>query len=298
MGKFKGIIPAIITPFTKDGEIFKEGIKNEIEYLASHGMTSAFICGSYGAFPTMTTEERKVVAEVALKECHRNYMKGIVQIGSPSMIIAIELAKHAENVGADAISSVVPFYYSSTFYTTEDFLNYFKMLIESVSIDVHCYNNPRTTGYNVTPDFLKELIEIGVKGIKDGGSNMGGMLEMMNVIGVKDFDYYPSSTSSLITGFLLGSESCISGVSLSVPELVNSVYVDMKNKNVGRALKNWKKIMKVRSILGQFGSRAIASYTILNSRGVGVGYCRLPWQRSKYYDDMFLINEVKKIGSR
>ena len=58
--------------------------------------------------------------------------------------------------------------------------------------------------------------------MKDGGSDMGRMLEMINTIGPTDFDYYPSSTSSLITGFLLGGDSCISGVSLACPSQIMS----------------------------------------------------------------------------
>lgn len=297
MTKFKGIIPAIITPFTKDGKIYEKGIENEIKYLADSGIINIFICGSYGAFPIMTTEERKLVVEIAVTEACKYNINTIVQVGSSSTIIAIELAEHAEKIGADAISSVVPFYYSSTFYTVENFLSYFRDIINSVSIEVHCYNNPKTTGYNITPAILDQLIDVGVKGIKDGGGlDMGYMLNMMKVIDKKDVIYYPSSTSSLMTGFILGVESCTSGVSLSVPKLILSIYSDMKNKDIDRALETWKKVMEIRFLLNYFGSRAIASYDVLNSIGVDVGYCRSPWKNLDDYERNFLIRGMKKLG--
>ena len=277
MAKFKGIITAILTPFMKDDSVCSLGTINQIRYLKQYGIDNIFVCGSYGAFPTMEPKERKLVAQTAVDACKTHGMKCIVHVGSTSTGIAIDLAKHAQDIGADAVSSVVPFYYSGTFYGADEYLNYFHDLINSVNIDVHGYNNPRTTGYNISPSFLGKMIDIGLKGIKDGGSDMGRMLEMLDVVKDKEFDYYPSSTSSLITGFLMGVESCISGVSLSVPELIMSIYNDMKNENVERATKTWKKVMKIRSILGMFGARAVAAYNVLDWKGIYVGTCRLPW---------------------
>lgn len=297
MVKFKGIIPAIITPFNKDGSIFKEGIKNEINYLWKYGYKNIFVCGSYGSFPVMTTKQRMIVTESVVNICKEKDIKTIIQIGSTSTDIAINLAKHAEYVGADAISSVVPFYYSSTFYDDEIFLRYFEDIINNVSLDVHCYNNPGTTGFNVSPNFLKKLINIGIKGMKDGGSDMGKMLEMMNVIKGSncEFDYYPSSTSSLITGFILGVDACVSGIALSVPEIVMNIYKSMINNNIKQAETLYWKVMEVRSIIGKKTGRAIATYDVLNSKGINIGTCKAPWQRLNQTDREWLLYKLGNI---
>lgn len=298
MKNFNGIITAIITPFNKDGTIFTEGIYNEIEYLRENGIENLFICGSYGAFPLMTTEERKYVAQTAVEAANHHFMKSIVQVGSPSTKTAVELAKHAEDIGAHAISAVVPFYYSTTIYKEKDFLKYFEEIISNVSIDVHCYNNTHTTGFNVSPSMLGKLIDLGLTGIKDIGGNMGHVLEMLDVIKSKglEFDYYPSSTASLITGFLCGAASCISGVSLSVPRMITNIYGHMLNAEVGKAMEIWKKVMKVRSILGKRSGRAIAAYEVLNSRGVNVGTCRAPWQKLTSSESLDMLLELKEVG--
>ena len=298
MVKFKGIIPAILTAFNQDGSVYEQGIKNEIEYLYKFGYRNVFACGSYGSFPTMSVKQRETVAKCVIDKCTELGMKTIIHIGSTSTYDAVRIAQHAEFCGANAVSSVVPFYYSNTIYTEDNFLRYYEEIVKNVHIaDVHCYNNPNTTGFDVSPKFLKRLMDIGITGIKDGGSDMGKMLEMLSVSRDKKydfFDYYPSSTSSLITGFLLGVQSCVSGVALSYPKLVMDIYNNMMNGNIPLALRLYQKIMEVRSILGARSGRAIAAYDILNANGVDVGTCKAPWQRMSRGDASWVLQELEK----
>ncbi|BHH82693.1 dihydrodipicolinate synthase family protein [Desulforhopalus sp. 52FAK] len=298
MGQFKGIIAALITSFDDRGAVFEDGICNQVDYLAQNNIKNIFICGSYGAFPVMTIEQRFQVAEKAIKIAKTNKMKVIVQVGHTSTSSAMQLARHAEGIGADAISAVVPFYYSTTLYNEDVFLEYYESIINSVSIPVHCYNNPNTTGCNISPSFLRKLIEAGLKGIKDGGSEMGRMLEMLTVVEQSDvnFDYYPSSTNSLITGFLLGAESCISGVALTAPDLVNQIYESVKNKDIDRAVKMYGKVMRIRALLGEKSGRAIAAYSVLHAKGVDVGTCKAPWKRLSHSDSNWLVDELQSLG--
>lgn len=293
--KFKGIIPAMITPFNEDSSLFIKGLENEINYLYLSNFKNVFVCGSYGSFPLLDTDERKFITSVVTSLCRERSMKTIVHIGSPSTRTAIDLARHAEEVGADAISSVVPFYYSPTIYTEDTFLKYFEEVINSVSIDVHCYNNPNTTGYNVSLPFLDRLINIGLKGIKDGRADMQRIQGALEVIKDYEFDYYPSSTTSLISAFILGVASCTSGVALSAPGIVLGIYKNV-NKNLDLAIDLYHKIMKVRSILGSKSGRAIAAYDVLHAKGFDIGTCRAPWQRLNKKEATWVIDELKKLG--
>ena len=72
MPKLKGIIPAMITPFKENGEVFEEGIINEIEYLAEKGITNIFALGSYGSFALMTQKQRMKTAETIIKTCKKH----------------------------------------------------------------------------------------------------------------------------------------------------------------------------------------------------------------------------------
>jgi len=298
MEKFNGIITPILTSFNKDGSIFGDGIRNQIKYLHDNYINNIFVCGSYGAFPVMSTVERMQVADIAVTAARKHFMNTIVHVGSTSTRIAIELAQHAEDIGAHAVSAVVPYYYSTTIYEEKHFIKYFEDIISSVDIDVHCYNNSHTTGFTVTPSMLGKLIDLGLTGIKDIGGNMGHVLEMLNVVKSKgvNFDYYPSSTASLITGFLLGANACISGVSLTLPNSIQNIYGYMLNMNLVEAMKIWENVMKVRSILGKRCGRPVAAYEVLNAKGVNVGTCRSPWIKLKNEEAMKMIKELHDTG--
>lgn len=293
--KFKGIIPAMITPFNEDGSLFKEGLRNEVDYLHRKGFENLFICGSYGAFPLMTTEERKQVVETIIPLSRLAGIKTIVHIGSTSTRTAVELAKHAEDNGADAVSAVVPFYYSTTFYNEDTFLRYFEEIINSVSIDVHCYNNPKTTGVDVSLFFLRRLIDIGLRGMKDGTAGKERITAILEITEKDNFCYYPSSTKSLLLALTLGVKSCISGVALSAPDLILEICKNT-NRNYEYALNLYHKAMKVRSALGVRTGRAIAAYDILNSKGINVGTCRAPWKRLEKKDSEWVIKALLEYG--
>ena len=297
MHNFEGIITAIITPFTADGNIYEPGVENEIFYLKQNGIKNIFACGSYGAFPLLSNEQRFLLSELVIKSTKKHGMKTILQIGSPRTCDAIDFAKHAESIGADAISAVVPFYYSGSIYKESDFLAYYEEIINSVSIPVHCYNNPKTTGYNVTLELLGKLIDLGLGGIKDGGSDIARMLDILNMVKSKgvDFDYYPSSTNSLVTGFLMGAKSCISGVSVSVPSLIIDIYENVIDNNIQNAVSLYKKAMSVRSILGTKCGRAIAAYDVLHKKGIDIGTCKKPWRRLDKNDSEWLIQKLDQI---
>lgn len=296
MAQFEGIIPALITPFDEKGNVYEAGVNNEIEYLYQKGFRTVFICGSYGSFPLMSQLDRILLTKYSLSICKKLGIKTIVHVGHTSIDIAMHLARTAEVFGADAISSVIPFYYSSTIYRKNTYIRHFESLVNSVDIPVHCYNNPKTTGFNIDLETFSEILNVGVGGIKDGGADPVRMRQMMKIIKDKDFDYYPSSTSMLINGFLYGAQSCISGVSLSAPDLILAIYNSLKGGDILSAVELHKEALDVREVLGKYSGRAIAAYDVLHSKGVDVGTCRAPWVRLDDQQREDVLFRLKEIG--
>ena len=297
MSKFEGVIPALITPFVPDGEVYLEGLENEINYLNLYGYKNIFVGGSYGAFPLLSLHERMVINACAIRLAKMLDMKTIIHIGAASTRDSIILAEHAEDEGADAVSSVFPYYYSHTFYNVENYLRYFEKLINSVKIDVHLYNNPKTTGVNVNITFLKKLIDMGLKGIKDGGVNNERLNDIIGNIDLENFDYYPSSTTSLVTAFMLGIKACVSGVSLCIPEIIMEIYnrIQKEDCNYKNIFKFQKLVLDIRNILGRKTGRAISAYSMLNLNGVDVGTCRDPWIALTNEETKEMINNITRV---
>ncbi len=101
--RFSGIIPPIITCFDKEGR-FDPIRQREIVRFLSQYVQGFYPCGTYGSGPLMSLEERKKVAETVIKEKGNTFV--IVHVGAASTADAVDLARHAEAAGADAVGAI------------------------------------------------------------------------------------------------------------------------------------------------------------------------------------------------
>lgn len=157
-----GVIAPIITPFDNNGKVDEYTFKNLIDFLSNkvHGL---FVCGTYGSGPAMSINDRKKVTELVVKHVNGR-IPIIVHVGASSLDDVIELSLHAQDSGAQAVSSVPPFYYK---YTQDEIIRFFEKLASKIDIPVFIYNNPRTTGLSIEIETLKILKKMEMTGIKD-----------------------------------------------------------------------------------------------------------------------------------
>ena len=105
-----GLIPAVFTPMKADSSVNLESIAPVTEQLISEGVKGVYICGSTGEGPCLSREERMAVSEAYVKAV-AGRVPTMVQVGHQSIVVARELAKHAQSIGADAISAIPPNYF-------------------------------------------------------------------------------------------------------------------------------------------------------------------------------------------
>jgi dihydrodipicolinate synthase/N-acetylneuraminate lyase len=104
--ELRGILSAMCTPFTPDGrEVDEPALRELVDGTIKAGVHGLIPCGSTGEFPVLTTEERKRVAEVVVDQA-RGRVPVAPHVGSTSTAIAVDLARHAEHVGASMRSTV------------------------------------------------------------------------------------------------------------------------------------------------------------------------------------------------
>ncbi|WP_353719155.1 dihydrodipicolinate synthase family protein [Dyadobacter sp. 676] len=108
-----GLIAALFTPFHSDGSVHYELLPPLAEHLISSRISGIFICGSNGEGPNLTLEERMRIAETVI-DAGKGRLRNIVHVGHASIAEARKLARHAQEAGADAISSVAAFYFKPT----------------------------------------------------------------------------------------------------------------------------------------------------------------------------------------
>lgn len=291
--KVEGVFTPTITPFTKDGEIFVEGIREFTGFLIEKGIKGFYINGSYGLGPVMTIKERKKSAEAFIENA-KGKVTTIVHVGSPSLDATIELAKHAEDIGADAVASVPPFYYK---YKEENIKLYFEKLVSSVNIPVFAYNNPATTGNTITPMLLKELAEIGVVGVKDSSFNIVMFWEFIDTIKYvkRDFIFIIGTEALMLPAIMAGASACISGLSNVFPELNVELYNLIKKGEYRKAVEKQLTVVKARKIIHSVSTYP-ACYSVLKIRGIDVGYPKPPFKPITKEQVENIVSEFKKLG--
>lgn len=152
---FKGCGTAIATPFTEDGINFEE-FKKLIEFQIEQGADSIIVCGTTGESSTMTEEEKKQTIKFAIDTVNKR-IPVIAGTGSNNTNSAIQMSKYAENVGADGLLIVTP-YYNKT--TQAGLVAHYTAIAKEVSLPIILYSVPSRTGVNINPETCLELSKI------------------------------------------------------------------------------------------------------------------------------------------
>jgi 4-hydroxy-tetrahydrodipicolinate synthase len=166
---FKGCGTALVTPFTRDGALDENTLRALARRQIESGIDFLVPCGTTGENPTLTREEHLRVVEITLEEA-----KGVVPVlagaGGYNTAEVIELAKQMEELGADGILSVTPYYNKPT---QEGLYQHYKAIAAAVSLPVVVYSVQGRTGVNVEPLTLKRLAEIdNIVGVKEASGNV------------------------------------------------------------------------------------------------------------------------------
>lgn len=215
LGKFKGVIVAIQSCYDDKGEVQPEAVQRMVRFLIDKGVNGVYVCGSTGEGLLQSVEERKRVLEAVIAES-KGEVAVIAHIGAMNTRDSIELAIHAEHVGADAISAVPPFYYR---HSENAVHKHWMDIISSTELPFIMYHIPATTGFNLTLDLLRRMIVnpkvIGVK-VSVGSTYE---LERFKRVGGNDFLIFNGPDEQYLAGRIMGADGGIGGTYGCMPEL-------------------------------------------------------------------------------
>ena len=108
--QLSGLVAATFTPMRPDGSLHLAMVNPIVEHLIHSGVSGLYVCGSTGEGPLMSGDERKATA-AAYVEATAGRLPVVVQVGHSSVVESRQLAAHAQQIGADAISAVAPYYF-------------------------------------------------------------------------------------------------------------------------------------------------------------------------------------------
>lgn len=229
-GFFNGVATAMITPFNKDGVNLVE-LGKMIEFQIAGGTDALVILGTTGEPSTMTEDEKTEVIKYSVKKAGGR-IKIIVGTGSNDTKKAIAASQNAQNLGADGVLAVTPYYNKCT---QNGLYHYYKDICEAVSIPVIAYNVPSRTGVNILPETAERLSGIpNMAGIKEASGNMAQVCEIMRRVRGK-IDIYSGEDALNLPILAIGGAGVISVASNIAPEPVKKVYTLVKENNLKEA---------------------------------------------------------------
>lgn len=166
---FRGTATALITPFTEDDKVDVKALCEIVERQIASGVDALVALGTTGEPATLTEEEKKQVVNVCIKQT-RGRVPVIVGAGSNSTRHAIETCRMAQNLGADGLLVVTPYYNKCT---QEGLVEHYGAIADSTSLPIICYNVSSRTGVNMLPETFARIAERkNVVGIKEASGNM------------------------------------------------------------------------------------------------------------------------------
>ena len=269
--KIGGIIPPVLTAFDKKGNFDEKGQREIVSFLLDK-VQGLFPCGSYGSGPLMSVEERKRVAEVVIDEV-AGRIPVIMHVGGASTRSVVELAKHAEEIGATAVAAVPPIYYR---FKEPEVERHFRAIVDAVSIPVLVYNNPKTTGVSISAAFLNRLAQIGVSGVKDSSFDIMVFYSYLRTVKKEGFMPIIGTEALLLPAVAMGAYGSVSGLANAFPEPVVDLFNAAKNGDMENAVPLQSKVSAMRDVM-HYGPSLPMIQAILRERGVNSGYPRLPF---------------------
>ena len=231
VGFFKGTATAMVTPFAPYGGVNFGAFAKMIEYQLANGTDALLVLGTTGEPPTMTDDEKLALMRFAVEQT-RGRAKLIFGCGSNSTAHAVEMAEKAEELGADGLLAVTPYYNKCT---QKGIVGYYRAICEASSLPVIAYNVPPRTGVHILPATAEALCEIpGMAGIKEACGNMEQICETMRRVRGK-MDVYSGDDNLNLPILAIGGAGLISVVSNIAPKECKQVYEYMAAGDLARA---------------------------------------------------------------
>ena len=245
--KLRGILAAVATPFTADGSAVDEAtIRSQVDRLIAAGIHGLVPTGSTGEFTSLSPHEHRRVIEVYV-EAAAGRVPVIAGIGTLTTQGTVELAKYAEQAGADAVMVVPPFYDPLDFESLKAFLT---AVSDAISVPIVYYNIPGITGARLSAAQIAELGDIEhVDYLKDTSGDAVTLADLLASRGdkIKAFNGWDTLT---FFGMASGAEAAVWGAAGVVPELAVELWEVLAEKgDLARARELWRPLWEISDFL-------------------------------------------------
>lgn len=266
-----GLSAALLTPFNNKNEVDHGQLRKLVRFLINQGVDGFYVGGSTGEAFLLSKEERKAILETVLDE---NAGEKLVtaHVGHISTDYACDLAKHAREAGADAISAISPFYYP---FSQEEIKGYYGAIMQCGKLPMVIYNFPAYSGVSMNNSLLRQIRQLGhVTGVKFTGNDFYQM-ERMKAEN-PDLFVWNGLDEMLLSGLAAGADGGVGSTYNCMLSLIQGVFRNFREGKVKEAREYQKKVNAVIEVIARHGIFA-SEKELLRLWGIDCGNCRSPF---------------------
>ena len=216
----KGVIPAMVTPLDDKDQVNEPVLQSLVGYLIDAGVHGLFAIGSQGEFYALTIEEKKRIAELVVRETNGR-VPVYIGTGAVTTMESILLTAMAENVGADAVSIMTPFFISPS---EDELYEHYAAIARSTRLPVLLYSNPGRTHVNMSVKLVARLSEVdNIVGIKDSSGDLSLTAEYIRNAD-SGFSVLMGRDTLIYGALMYGARGAIAATANVAPRLVVEIY--------------------------------------------------------------------------
>ncbi|CAM3614037.1 N-acetylneuraminate lyase [Streptococcus sanguinis SK1 = NCTC 7863] len=273
--KYEGVIPAFYACYDEAGEVSSERVRALTQYFIDKGVKGVYVNGSSGECIYLSVADRKLILENVM-EVAKGKLTVIAHVACNNTKDSVELAKHAESLGVDAIAAIPPIYFRLPDYSIAKYWN--DMSAAAPNTDFVIYNIPQLSGTTLTPALYAEMRKnprvIGVK-----NSSMPTQdIQIFVAEGGEDHIVFNGPDEQFISGRVIGAKAGIGGTYAVMPDLflkLNQLIID---KDLDRAKELQHAINSViyKMVSGRANLYAVMKEILRLNEDLDIGSVRAP----------------------
>ncbi len=262
---YQGSIPALVTPFTEEGAVDEQAFAAHVEWQISEGSSGLVPVGTTGESPTLSHAEHKRVVELCVEVANKR-VPVIAGAGSNNTLEAIELAQHAEAVGADALLVVTPYYNKPT---QRGLIAHYKAIAEAVALPIIIYNIPGRSVIDMSPETMGALAKAhkNIVGVKDATGKIERVSDQRITCG-PDFVQLSGEDATALGFNAHGGTGCISVTANVAPRLCAEFQAATLAGDYTKALAYQDRLMPLHKAIFLEPGLCGAKYALNRTRGM------------------------------
>ena len=289
--EFEGVYPAIITPLDKKNKFKEDIFRKIVEFNINSGAHGFWVSGGTGESVYVDHNEIKQVIKSSVDQS-QNRAKIIAHVGSLTTYNSQLLAESAANSGAHAICAVPPFFYKPDIKTI---IKHYKAISDAAgNLPFLVYNLPQSTGIEITPLMMKEIIDAipNISGLKHSGQAFTDLKGFINL----NISCFIGNANLMLPALTLGASGCIDGPLNAAPELWSNIWETFKKNKLEESMIAQEKAIKFSNIIRDFDMHASIKEIISQRLNIDCGNPIPPLPQLNENEKAKLISDVKKLN--